>query len=319
MINTNDSKIIFMGTPVFADVILNALLEKKYSILSVYAQPDKKTGRKHLIKKPAVKLTAEKNNIPVFQPQKLDASAVLEIKKQNPDLIIVAAYGKILPGKILRIPRFGSINVHASLLPELRGPSPIQNALLQDKKETGATIMLMDEGIDTGDILSQKKISVRDDETYPELYRKLSFLSSGLLINTLPDWINKKITPLRQNDSSATFCKPISRADGQIDWTEDAGKIYNKFRAFTPWPGIFSYWEKNGKKTRLKLTGIYFDGNMPAQKYPPGRVFLSNDNIGIQAGNGIIVIENIQIEGGSEMKIRDFLNGYPDFIGSILK
>lgn len=312
-------KMLFMGTPAFAEEILSALTSKKYNIISVYTQPDKKTGRKQLVKKSPVRIAAEKNNIPVFTPGRLDAGAISEIEKQKPDLIIVAAYGKILPKAILDLPTFGAINVHASLLPKYRGASPIQNAILDGKTETGATIMLMGEGIDTGDILSRRIVKINKDETSFELSKKLAKISADLLLETLPLWIAKKITPQKQNNSNANLCRIINRADGKIDWNDSAKNIYNRFRAFHPWPGIFSVWERRGKILRIKLNKItvFNEGNNKTND--AGTVVKIEEKIGVATSDGFVILETVQLEGKQETKIEAFLNGYPDFIGSILK
>lgn len=307
-----------MGTSRFAEVILNSLIDNEYNIISVYTKPDKKVGREQKIQKPEIKLLAEKNNLAVFQPEKLDGETIEEIKKQNPDLIIVAAYGKILPEAVLDIPQFGAINVHPSLLPKFRGPSPIQNALLEGEKETGTTIMLMDKDMDTGDILKQKKIDINLNETYKEFIEKISAESTELLLETIPVWIEKKITPGKQNDSEATYCQLIERSDGKIIWSDSAESIYNRWRALSPWPGVFSFWERNGSNLRLKLEKIsYRPGDLLKDSF--GEIMRFGDKIAVAAGSGMIILEEVQLEGKAIIKIEDFINGYPEFIGSVLK
>lgn len=307
-----------MGTPSFAAKILRVLSENNYNLLSVYTRPDKKNGRNQEIKKSEVKLSAEKLGLKIFQPERFDKTAIKELKKQKPDLIIVAAYGKILPKSVLEIPDFGAINVHASLLPKFRGPSPIQNAILNGEKETGTTIMLMNEGIDTGNILSQKKINIGSDEKYPELAEKIALLSCSLLLKTLPLWINGKIIPLPQSEKQATYCQLIERMDGKIIWTDNAEDIYNRYRALFPWPGVFVYWKKNGSNLRIKLHKINLikteDGNI--KNHLIGEVFSLKDKIAVKSGKGAIILEEIQLEGKNSVKIGDFINGYPEFIGS---
>lgn len=308
-----------MGTSIFADRVLSSLLEENYNIISVYTRPDKKIGRKRELQKSPVKITAGKKSIPVFTPDKLDEGAVLEIKSRRTDIIVVADYGKILPKTILEIPGFGAINVHASLLPKYRGPSPIQNAILNGDAETGTTIMLMDEGVDTGDILSQRPIAINKDETYLELSKKMAQASAELLLKTIPTWVEQKITPRKQVDSKATLCQLIERQDGKIIWTDEAESIYNCFRAFCPWPGIFTFWERNNSFLRLKLNKISLLKNNPETKRHTAEVFRLEEKIGVQTTSGIIILEEIQLEGKPGVKIEDFINGYPDFIGSILK
>lgn len=308
-----------MGTPEFAETILSVLLREKFNIVAAYTQPDKKTGRKQIMEKSPVKITAEKNNIPVFTPASLNSSALTEMTELKPDFIIVAAYGKILPKTVLDLPVFGAINVHASLLPKYRGASPIQNALLNGETETGSTIMLMDAGIDTGGILSQRAVQIRKNETSLELSKKLALDSAELFVKTLSLWLAKKITPQKQDDSKATFCRTIKREDGKISWHDTAENIHNQWRAFYPWPGIFSTWEHNGKLLRLKLNKINFLEENNEKTALPGTVFRIGEKIGVAALKGFAILEVIQLEGKPETTIRNFLNGYPEFIGSILK
>jgi len=309
-----------MGTSSFADVILNALIEEKCNIIGVFTQPDKKTGRTQIFQKNIVKITAEKNDLNIFQPEKFDDAAILELKNLEPDLIIVAAYGKILPQKVLEIPKYKCLNVHASLLPKYRGPSPVQNVILNGEKETGITIILMNENVDTGDILSSKKTFLSSDETYPELLGRMASISSSLLLETIPNWIEGKIIPEKQDNSKATFCQLIEKNDGHILWSDSAQLIFDRYRSFYMWPGIFSYWEKNGLNTRIKLNKIsIFKKNSDNSRHL-GEVFaLKNREIGVATAQGIIILKEVQLEGKSNSKIKDFINGYPNFMGSILK
>ena len=319
---TNDPsklKMIFMGTPEFAEKILSALISEKYNLVAAYTQPNKKVGRKQILEKSPVKITAEKNNIPVFTPSRLDHEALAEIEKQKPDLILVAAYGKILPKAVLDLPEFGAINVHASLLPKYRGASPIQNAILAGETETGATIMLMDAGIDTGDILSQHAIEIEKNETGLELSEKLAGISATLLLETLSLWLAKKITPQKQAGFGATFCKMINRADGKIDWNDSAKNIYNRWRAFFPWPGVFSVWKRNGKVLRLKLNKINISSESQGRATEPGTILKIEEKIAVATSHSFVILETVQLEGKPETKIESFINGYPDFIGSVLK
>lgn len=308
------NKIIFFGTSEFSEVILNSLIKTGYDIAGVFTRPDQKIGRRQEWQKTPVKILAKKNNIPVFDPKKLDETAIKQIKDLSPDLIILVAYGKIIPQSVLDSPKFGAINVHPSLLPKLRGPSPIQNSLLAGEKETGTTIMLMDAGIDTGDILSQKRISVGQDETFPELSQKLAGKSAKLLLETIPLWIEGKIKPQKQNNEAATFCQLIKKEDGKINWHESAQSVYNEYKAFYSWPGIFTVW--NGK--RIKLNKIILAKDKSGKKQPAGKVFKLNDGLAIQTRKGAIILEELQLEGKPNVKAADFINGYKNFIGSIL-
>lgn len=308
-----------MGTSEFAAEILESLIVSGYNIVAVYTQPDKKAGREQEIKESAVKELANRSKLPVFQPSKFSEAVVEEMKGQKPDLIILAAYGKIIPASVLSLPGFGALNVHASLLPKYRGPSPIQNALLNGEKETGVTMMLMDETIDTGDILSQKKTPIDKNETAQELAKKLAKISSALLLETVPLWIERKITPQKQNNSQATLCQLIEKEDGKIIWAEDAETIYNLFRAFTPWPGIFAYWDAENGRRRIKLNKISFLRNNPETKHHIGEIFQIGEKIGVQCNLGVVILEEVQLEGKNNMKIEEFMNGYQNFIGSTLR
>ncbi len=310
---------IFMGTSEFANTILIALIENKYNLIGVYTQPDKKVGRKQTLEKTAVKITTEKYNIPVFSPSKLDEEEIAKLKEQAPDLLIVAAYGKILPESILKLPGFGAINIHASLLPNYRGPSPIQNALLNGEKKTGITLMLMDKGIDTGEIIKQQELAIGNNETVIELSQRLSALSIKLILESIPLWIERKIKSTPQDEKKATLCQLIERSDGKIIWSDSAQSIYNRYRAFFAWPGIFTYWEKDGSILRIKLNKITFSNANATEKKHLGEVFQMEEKIAIQTGDGLIFPQEIQKESKNNLNIKEFINGNVDFIGSILK
>lgn len=310
---------VFMGTSDLSETILGKLIENKYNIVGVFTKPDTKVGRKQELVAPLVKQLAEKNNIPVFQPLKFNADATEQLKELKPDLVIVAAYGKIIPKSALEIPGFGCINVHVSLLPKYRGPSPIQNALLNGEQETGVTIMLMDQGVDTGDILAQEKVAIGQDDTTEDLMKKLSEIGADLLLKTIPLWIERKIEATPQNHSKASLCQLIERGDGRIFWTESAQDIYNKYRALTPWPGIFTYWKNSSEIIRLKLITIELQKINPLEKHQTGEVFELGSDIGIQTEAGVIILKEIQREGKKTATIKEFINGYPNFVGSVLQ
>ena len=320
-------RIIFMGTSIFAETILETLVKNRFNVISVFTKPDAKAGRKNELVQTPVKKYAQENNIKVYDPEKLDAQVAQEIKKMKPDMIIVAAYGKIIPKEILDMPGFGCINIHASLLPKFRGASPIQNALMCGEKETGVSIILMDKGIDTGDILLQNKITIKKDQNAQELSADLARLGSEMLIKLMPLWIEKKaekvlhviIEPIKQDDTKATLCQLIERSDGKIIWEDEAVNIFNRFRALYPWPGIYCYWEKDGSLVRIKLLKIGIIQKDPESKHKTGEVFEIGDKIGVQTMRGVITLDELQIESGNPLKIKDFTNGYPNFIGSILR
>ena len=313
-------KIIFMGTSWIAKEVLASLLKEKYHVIAVFTQPDKKTGRKQEVGASPVKEMAQIKKIPIFQPHKIDEENIDKIKELAPDLIVVFAYGKIIPKEVLEIPKFKCLNIHPSLLPKYRGPSPIQNAILSGEEKTGITIMIMDEKVDHGEILFQIEVPIDSKETSADLFQKISILSSKLIIDKLPLWIKGKIKPKKQDDKMATYCQLIEREDGHIFWNEEAKTIFNRFRAFQPWPGIFCLFENNGVILRLKITKLRFSEKDPQKKKQIGEVIrMDEGEIGIQTAKGIIILEEVKIEGKKETKIIEFINGYPGFVGSLLK
>lgn len=311
-------RIVYFGTSLFSKKILETLIENSYNVVAVFTRPDLPQGRDMAIEKSPAKILAEEKKIPVYKPSKLDEKAVAEIKNLKPDIIILAAYGKLLPRTILDIPGFGCLNVHASLLPKYRGPSPIQNALLNGETETGATIIQMNKGIDTGDILAAKKVAITPEDNAETLEKKVAEAGAALLIETLLPWIERKIEPLKQNDAEASVCQLIEREDGRIIWENEAEKIYNMYRAFYPWPGIFTYWNRGGRLERIKLNKISIQKNDPETKYDVGKIFQLGDKIGVQCLKGVIIIDELQPEGKKSMPIGDFINGRPEFIGGNL-
>ena len=311
-------KIIFFGTPDFAAVILKALIDSDYDIAAVFTQPDKKVGRKQEVAISPVKDLALKNKIEIFQPQNLrDIKFVEEIKKINPDLFVVAAYGKILPKEILEIPKFGAINVHGSLLPKYRGASPVQCAILAGEKETGITLMRMNEKMDEGDILVQKKIKIEKNDTTDTLMKKMAELGSKMAVGSIPDLISWKIKPARQDHSKATYCKPVKKEEGRVDWNNTAEEIYRKWRAYFPWPGIFSDLKIRNQQKRLKLLKIEIVPNSETGE-KPGKIVKYNQETAVQAKKGLVILKKIQLEGKKEMDVNEFLRGFPEFIGSEL-
>ena len=312
-------RVVFMGTSELSEKILEALIAEGYNLVGVFTKIDKKIGRKQELSSPAVKLLAEKHQLPIFQPKTFkDPATTQQLRELKPDLIVVAAYGKILPKAVLEIPAFGCINVHVSLLPKYRGPSPVQNALLAGEKETGTTIMLMDEGVDTGDILTQKKLKILMADTTQTLMLKLAKQGAELLLETLPAWFERKLQPSKQDSAQAFLCQLIEREDGHVFWNEDGSTIYNKYRALTPWPGIFTYWKNESSTVRLKLISVKFQKKNPTQKRASGEVFEIGSDIGVQTAEGVILIKQLQKEGKKATDITSFINGHPKFIGSIL-
>jgi len=312
-VEAKKAKIIFMGTPPFAADILSKLFKNGYDVASIFTQPDKKVGRRQEIYFSSVKKLALENKIRIFQPDSLkNGEVVKNIKEINPDLIVVAAYGKILPKEILEIPRFGCLNVHASLLPKFRGASPIQNAILAAEKETGVTLMLMSEKMDAGDILAQNYIKIDDSDTAETLTQKLSRLGAKVLVENLPQWISGKIKPEKQDEKLATYCRPIRREDGLVDWKKTAPEIYNQWRAFQPWPGVYAVAKLKNETKRIKLVEIAID-LAAGSGGKPGKVIEYNQRTAVQTGKGVVFLKKVQLEGKKAVDVDDFQRGHPDF------
>lgn len=308
--------IIFFGTANFALPILEKL-NSRYSITAVVTSPDAKVGRQRQNMESPAALLAGDLNLPLFKPENLnDSTFIKNLKKLEPDIFITAAYGKIFPAGLIDLPRRKTLNVHASLLPEYRGPAPIQSALLNGDAETGASIMIMAPELDAGAILAQEKIAIHTDDTYITLSDRLAHLAGKLLIRLLDDYIAGKITPQAQNPAGATWTKIISKQDGKIDWNKTAPEIYNQFRAFYPWPGIWTSW--NGQTLKIldcaPLSPLLASATLaPAQ---PGTVAAGG---AILCGNQTLLqIRNLQLAGKKESDIESFLRGHKNFINSSL-
>jgi len=312
------TRLLFAGTSPFAEKILSTLLEENFNVVLVILRPEKKSGREQKIIQSPLRLLAEKNNIPCLDPEKITPEIIAEIKKYQPDLSIVAAYGKILPESFLQIPSLGALNIHPSLLPKYRGPSPIQSAILAGEQETGTTLMLMDKGMDSGNIIAQEKIAIPKDDLGSELSNRLSKLSSHLLLETLPRWIKKEISSIKQDEASATLCSMIKSSDGKIFWNKKAEEIYNRYRAFSPRPGIFSFWQKGKELKKINLKKINLSAEILGKNIAPGTIVERDGQILVATGLGTIEIQEIQIEGKKPVPIKNFINGYPNFVGSVL-
>jgi len=313
-ISNKKFRLIFMGTPDFAKPGLTALIaDSNFEIVSVFTQADKAVGRHQDIISPPVKNLATYHDLPVLQPVKLKTETAT-IKNLKPDLIVVIAYGQIIPPEILAIPRFGCINVHASLLPKYRGAACLNAPILNGDKETGLTIMRMESGLDTGPILRQAKIKLNGQENLKEVHDKLAKLSAKLLIPTLQDFIAGKIKATAQNKDNASYVKAIKKEDGRIDWTKSALVIERMVRAYHPWPGTYS--ELQGKT--LKITAVK-NQPLPSNQHKIGEIFLEDNNLAIQTGQDALIILKLQVAGKKELSAKDFLSGHRDIIGQILK
>ena len=310
-------KIVFMGTPSFAVPVLEGLIEN-YNVALVVCQPDRKKNRKGDIIIPETKELALKHNIEVFQPEKVrdDYQKILSVK---PDIIITCAYGQIIPKEILDYPQYGCINVHGSLLPELRGGAPIHWAIIRGYKETGITIMTMSEKMDAGDIISQEKITIGSDETLESLYNRMSMLGEKLLLETLPDIIDKKATYTKQDESKVTFGYNIKKEDEIINFTKTKEEIKNLIRGLNPIPAAYCYLdEKRMKIFEVEIVSTTKD----IDKYQNGEIVnIEKDGIICKCQNGFIKIKDIGLEGKKRCKVHDFLNGIngKELIGKVLK
>ncbi|MBO4694159.1 MAG: methionyl-tRNA formyltransferase [Clostridia bacterium] len=306
-------RIVFMGTPQYSVMTLAALFGAGHDIAAVFAQPDKPIGRKQILTPPATKVFAEKNNIPVYQPVTLRDGTALEILKEiNPDIIVVVAYGKILPKEILDLPTYGCINGHASLLPKLRGASPIQWAIVTGEKQTGVSVMQMDEGMDTGDILSSVTVDILSEDNSDTLFKKLAYVTADLICKTVTDIGNGEVTRFKQDETKATYAPIIKKEMAHIDFQEDAEVIFNGVRGFFPWPVAFCFF---GNK-RLKIISAQITNSKSGN---PGEVVESGKKLVIACGNGTsIELLKVQPEGGKVMSAVDFMRGNPIPVGTVL-
>lgn len=310
-------KTIFIGTPAFAIPALKTLLEDDYfDIIAVVTQPDKKAGRKQIITPPPIKLEAQKNNILVLQPERIK-NFVPQISELKPDLIILAAYAQIIPESILEIPKYGAINIHGSLLPKYRGASCVQGAILEGDSETGATIMKMDKGLDTGPILAQSRVEISSEDTAESLLVKISEAGAEILPAVLKKYISGEIKPEVQDDSRANYVGILKKEDGKINWIDQAEKIERFIRAMSPWPSAFTSLELKGKSLKLKVLEAE-NKILDINKYKIGELFLDNKDLAVQCGQGALIIKRLQLEGKKETSVEEFLRGHQDLIGKIL-
>ena len=296
-------KVVFMGTPEFAVPILKLLIDE-YDVVGVVTQPDRMVGRKRIITPPPVKELALAHNIKVFQPLKIKES-YQEILALSPDLIVTCAYGQILPEEILHFPKYGCINVHASLLPKLRGGAPIHHAIIDGYKETGITIMYMSKKMDQGDILTQVKTPILDDDTLGSLQYKLSEMAKDLLKSTIPLLIEDKIIPLKQNEAEVTYGYNISREEERIDFTKSMEEVDRQVRGLNPVPG--AYTTLNGKT--LKIYDVRFGDRYYPNTEDGTIVDFHHDGFSVVCGKKELVITDMALEGKRRCAAKDFLNG----------
>lgn len=310
------TKIIFMGTPDFSVPVLRQIMNDGYEVIAVVTQPDRPVGRKKVLTPPPVKVEALKHGIPVLQPEKIrEKEELAKILSLNPDLIVTAAFGQILPKEILQAPKYGCINVHASLLPELRGGAPIHYALIQGKKKTGITIMYMVEKLDAGDILTQTEVPITDKDNVGSLHDKLSEAGAKLLSETLPLLLEGKLTPVPQNDALATFASNIKREQEKIDWSNPGEQIYNHIRGLNPWPVAFTHLEG-------QVVKIWKAEKRPVRtnKEPGTIIEIAKNGITVATGDHTaIMITELQPSGKTKMSSEDFLRGAGSKISTGIK
>jgi len=311
------TRIVFMGSPEFAVPTL-AMLTQNYTVVGVLTQPDKPAGRGQRLTAQPVKQWAEQHGLVVLQPRTLrDAAVQTQLAGLKPDLIVVAAFGLLLPKPVLDLPPRGCVNVHASLLPKYRGAAPISAAILGGESETGVTLMQMDEGTDTGPILLQAGLPIRPDDTTGTLTTRLAALGAQMLSETLPRWLAGQITPQPQDHSGATLAPKLDKVDGRLDWSRPAIELDRRVRAFSPWPGTFTKW--NGKLLRILTVQVTGRPLEKAQgQGTPGLVVKDAKDIGVVTGDGILRLVEVQLEGKRAMSASDFARGQPAFIGSVL-
>lgn len=295
---------VFMGTPEFAVPSLEALLAAEVDLRGVYTQPDRPAGRGRKMQQSPVKQVAEEAGVPVFQPQKLRAEGVVEeLRKLHPELIVVAAYGQILPKAVLELPKCGCINVHASLLPRHRGAAPIQKAILDGDTVSGITTMLMDEGLDTGDMLVKRSLPIGADETAGELHDRLARLGRDVLEETLARFCAGTLHPQPQDDSQSTYAPMLKKEDGLIHWQQPALEVHNRIRGLDPWPGAFTYWQGETLKLFCSRLDRHCSGS-------PGQVLAASaEGIQVACGEGAVRILELQRAGYKRLPVADFLRG----------
>lgn len=308
-------KIIYMGTPDFAVPCLERLIKDGHDVCLVVTQPDKAQGRKMILTPPAVKVLAQKYGAEVYQPATLKSDEAFEkLNSYNPDYIVVAAYGKILPKRVLDIPKYACINVHGSLLPMYRGAAPIQRAVIDGQKTTGITTMLMGEGLDTGDMLLKYETAIGENETAGELFDRLALSAPDLLIKTLDDFAEGKITPEKQDDTKATYASMLSKDEAVIDWNASSYVVHNKIRGMSPWPVAFTY--HDGKKLKIYQS----EKTDKSSSAIPGTVSADKISLYVTCGDGkLLKILSLQSEGSKRLETKQFLAGHRDIDGNIFK
>ena len=310
--------IVYMGSPEFTVPVLESLIKMENNIVAVYTQPDKVMGRGLRQQQSAIKRYAEQKGLRVIQPRSLKSQAVKkELKELSPDVIVIAAYGQILPKDVLTIPKSGCINIHPSLLPRHRGPAPVANTLIEGDDVSGVTIMLLDEGLDTGPILASEEHEIYPVDTTETLTKRLFLEGAKLLETVLPRHLLGTIQPRPQQAEKATYSRKLKKNDGYLIWNLPAEQIWNQVRGLSPWPGTYTYW--NGKL--LKILNTIPIGNQE-NKDNIGKIIALGENtdapIGVVTARGLLGLIEMQMEGKKRLRSEQFVRGYKQFIGSIL-
>ena len=309
-------RVIFMGTPDFAVGTLEEIIKAGHEVALVVSQPDKAVGRSKALRYTPVKACALEHGIEVYQPQKVrDSECIERLRTYHPDIIIVEAFGQIIPRAILDMPRYGCVNVHASLLPKYRGAAPIQWVVIDGEKESGVTTMMMDVGLDTGDMLEKAVVPLAADETGGSLHDKLSVLGAELILSTLDKLEKGTAVRTPQTDENTCYAKMLKKNMGDIDWTMDAVSIERLVRGLNPWPSAFTRW--NGRMLKIWEAKVLPD---PAVKAPCGSVISAGEEgLKIQTGNGVLCVTSLQLEGKKRMDTAAFLRGYQIEPGCIME
>lgn len=303
-------RIIFMGTPDFSVPTLERLIASRHEVIAVVTQPDKPKGRGKEVQMPPVKETALQHGIPVYQPVRArETSFVEEIRSLAPDVMVVIAFGQILSRKLLDVPKLGCVNIHASLLPKYRGAAPIQWAVINGDRETGITTMMMDVGMDTGDMLEKLVVPLGEKETGGSLFDRLSLLGGDLILSTLDKLEDGTLVRTPQDHDEATHVKKIEKSMGDIDWTMDAAAIERLIRGLNPWPSAYTHW--NGKILKIWEADVASGDGSQGSRASAGEVLeAAGDSLKVQTGNGVLDIRSLQLEGKKRLDTGAFLRGY---------
>lgn len=309
-------RVVFMGTPEFALPSLEHLVLNQYQVVAVYTQPDKPAGREHSPRPSPVKRAALDWMLPVVQPVSFKVKeTVAQLAGWQPDVIVVAAFGQILPQAVLDIPTYGCLNLHPSLLPEFRGAAPVAAAILAGSEFSGVSLMLMDKGMDTGPVVAQAQIPVSERDTTGSLTAKLSLIAAQLLLEVLPGWVGGELTPRPQDNAKASYTEMLDKSEGEIDWHLSAVDIWRKVRAFQPWPGCYTDWR--GKQLKI-IEAVPLPGEREGEVGQVIALDKAGAAFGVTAGDGVLGVSKLQIEGKRVMLAAEFLRGQRQFIGSVL-